>query len=122
MYDFVFEKLFEQGAMDVYLTPIIMKKLRPANTLSVICSLDKKTAMKEIIFTNTTTLGIREIEIQKTDLQRCIEIVQTKYGEIRIKNAYYKDKKISSKPEYDDCKQLAIKHNVSIKEIYENIK
>lgn len=122
LFDFVFEKLFEQGAMDVYLTPIIMKKSRPATKLSVICSHDKKDLMKEIVFTNTTTLGIREILVLKTDLHRDFEIVQTSFGAVRIKNAYYKNKIISSKPEYDDCKKLANEHRVSIKEIYKSIK
>lgn len=122
LYDFVFEKLFEQGAMDVYLTPIIMKKSRPANKLSVICSSEKKDLMKEIVFTNTTTLGIRETAICKTDLERDFENIQTKYGTVKIKNAYFKNKKISSKPEYDDCKRLAIEKGISIKEMYEELK
>ena len=99
-----------------------MKKSRPANKLSVLCAIDKKDMMKEFIFTNTTTFGIREIAVQKTDLVRDFETVETKYGTVRIKNAYLHNTKISSKPEYEDCKKLAIEHGVSIKEIYGSIK
>ena len=122
LYDYVFEKLFEKGAMDVFVTPIIMKKSRPANKLSVLCAIDKKDMMKEFIFTNTTTFGIREIAVHKTDLVRDFESVETKYGTVRIKNAYLHNTKISSKPEYEDCKKLAMEHGVSIKEIYGSIK
>jgi len=121
MYDFVFETLFENGAMDVFLTPIIMKKLRPANTLSVICNSENKEKLKEIIFANTTTIGMREYIIEKTMLRRETEIIETKFGKIKIKNAYLKNKKISSKPEYEDCKRLAKENNVSINEIYNSI-
>ncbi len=121
MYDFVFEKLFENGALDVFLTPIIMKKSRPANKLSVICHKDDSEKIKEIIFSNTSTLGLREYPIMKTMLTRDYTTIQTKFGEIKIKNAYYKNKKISSKPEYEDCKRLAKKHGVNIKDIYDGI-
>lgn len=121
IYDFVFDKLFENGALDAFITPVIMKKSRPANKLNVICTQENSEKMKKIIFENTSTIGLREYHIEKTMLTRKSELVKTKFGEIKIKNAYYKDKLISSKPEYEDCKRLANEHGVSIKEIYKNI-
>jgi len=120
-YDFVFDKLFENGALDVYITPIIMKKSRPANKLNVICLQNHVDKLKEIIFENTSTIGLREYKIKKTMLTRNSEIIETKYGKVSVKIAYFNDKKISIKPEYNDCKQLAIEHGVSIKEIYNSL-
>ena len=121
LYEFVFEKLFEHGAQDVFLTPIIMKKTRPANKLSVICNNSDKEKLKEIIFVNSSTLGTREYPISKTMLKRDYSTIQTKYGEVKIKNAYFDNKKISSKPEYEDCKKFAKLHNISIKDVYDAI-
>lgn len=116
-YPFVIEALFEAGASDAWLTPIIMKKARPAVCLSVLCKQELGNAMKDVIFTHTTSLGIRENKVSKNMLQRTESLVETHYGPVRIKQSSYKGKIIRSKPEYEDCKALAQKHNVSISEI-----
>nr|WP_207719430.1 nickel pincer cofactor biosynthesis protein LarC [Clostridium sp. cel8] len=116
-YDYVMDKLMKAGAEDVYLTPIIMKKGRPAVKLSVLYKKQYEDLIRNNIFLNTTTLGVRKIDLDRDILERKIEKVNTKFGEVSIKVSYYEDRKINFKPEYEDCKKLAIKNNVSIDEI-----
>lgn len=121
MYDYIMELLFNKGALDVYLTPIIMKKGRPAVKLNVIYTKEKSEEIREIILTQTTTLGIRKYKAHRDILKRDFVKVKTKYGEITVKNAYYKGKKIKSKPEYEDCKRAALENKVSINDVYSEV-
>ncbi|HWT26736.1 MAG TPA: LarC family nickel insertion protein, partial [Mobilitalea sp.] len=99
------ELLFKNGARDVYYTPIYMKKNRPAYLLGVICTEDKISTMEEIIFTNTTTIGIRRHEALRTTLKREQKKLQTPYGEAEVKVCTYKDK-VFFYPEYESIKKL----------------
>ncbi|MDF2504370.1 nickel pincer cofactor biosynthesis protein LarC [Clostridium sp.] len=121
-YDYIMERLFSIGASDVFLTPIIMKKGRPAVKLSVLCSDDKFKLIETFILCETTTLGFRKYEVEKTMLKRDFSKISTKFGDITIKNAYYNGEKIKSKPEYSECKKLACENGIPIKEIYMEIK
>lgn len=116
-YDFILEQLFKAGASDAWLVPIIMKKSRPATTLSILCKENLLEKMKEIVFTNSTSIGIREHKVKKNMLRREELIVETVYGPIRIKQSFYNGKLVRSKPEFEDCKKLAEKHQISISEI-----
>lgn len=116
-YDYIMEQLFDSGAADAWLTPILMKKSRPANQLSVLCSSDKVKKMKEIIFTNSTTIGLREYKINKSVLSRTEIQVPTKYGSVTVKQSVFEGKIVRSKPAYDECKALAKLNAVSIEEI-----
>jgi len=118
LYDYIIDSLFSAGAMDVYITPIIMKKSRPAVKLSVLCSPDNETEINEILLRETSTIGVRKYPVEKTMLDRKTELIQTKYGEIRVKSAYYHGKCIKSKPEYDDCNKLARENKVPISIVY----
>ncbi|WP_446899879.1 nickel pincer cofactor biosynthesis protein LarC [Clostridium sp. LBM24168] len=120
-YEYVIHKLLEKGALDVYLTPIIMKKQRPAEKLTVLYKEQYEDDIMDIVFLNTTTLGVRKYVVERDKLQRESQKVMTKYGEITVKNSYYKGRKVGSKPEYDDCRKLAIKNNISISEIQREI-
>ena len=120
-YAYVMEKLFESGADDVFLQNIIMKKTRPAVMLSVLCAPEKRTEIERILFTETTTLGVREHFVKKTMLERCTSTIDSPWGQIRIKEAYYQGKKIRSKPEYEDCAAIARKHDISIEKVYQSI-
>jgi uncharacterized protein (TIGR00299 family) protein len=122
MFDFVIDALLKAGAHDVFLTPVIMKKSRPATTLSVLCSNEDENAIQELLLTQTSTFGTRKYVVGKTMLKRDFSEVITQYGTVRVKNAYFKGKKMKSKPEYEDCRKLADEHGVSILEIYESIK
>lgn len=121
LYTYVEEKLFEGGALDVFKTPIIMKKGRPATKLSVLFKADNRTALQNILLKETTTAGVRETKVTKYMMQRDFETVSTKYGDIRVKNLFLKGEKVKSKPEYTDCAKLAERHGVGISEIYKTI-
>jgi len=116
-YSYVLDKLFDAGASDAWLVPIIMKKSRPAITLSVLCTPEKAGLMKVIIFTNTTSIGLREYTVTKNMLTRIEKNVATQYGNVRVKQSIFQGKIVNSKPEFDDCKALAIKNNLAIDEI-----
>ena len=118
-YGWVMERLFEAGADDVYLQNIIMKKSRPAVMLSVLCKPGKIPVIEHVLFTETTTLGVRHQHVKKTVLDRRTETLQTPWGQVRIKEAYYQGEKLKAKPEYDDCATIAQKHGISIEKIYE---
>ena len=116
-YDHLFAKLFEAGASDVFLTPIIMKKSRPANILSVLCNQNSIPEMKSIIFNNTTTIGLREYPVTKTVLERQEKEIETALGKVRVKCSYFQGKEIRFKPEFEDLKKLATEHGLSLNEV-----
>ncbi len=116
-YDHLFAKLFEAGASDVFLTPIIMKKSRPANMLSVLCSKNIVPEMKSIIFNNSTTIGLREYPVTKTVLERQKKEIETELGKVRVKCSYFQGKEIRFKPEFEDLKKLATEHGLSLNEV-----
>ena len=118
-YDLVFERLFKAGALDVYLTPIYMKKNRPANLLTAICPVETKDEVSQVILTETTTFGVRISMASRRCLERKWETVSTRYGEIRIKIGLMGDKEITASPEYEDCKKAAEAHNVPVRTVYQ---
>ncbi len=118
VYSYLMPFLFEEGALDVFLTNIIMKKNRPATKLSVLCHDKDVETLMDIIFEQTTTIGIRKYEVDRISLNREIIKVKTKYGTIRIKKAYKDNKLLKCFPEYEDCKTLAQQQGVSIINIY----
>ena len=118
-YDLVFERLFKAGALDVYLTPIYMKKNRPANLLTAICPVETKDEVSQVILTETTTFGVRISMASRRCLERKWETVSTRYGEIRIKIGLMGDKQITASPEYEDCKRAAEAHNVPVRTVYQ---
>ncbi|MGE5446924.1 MAG: nickel pincer cofactor biosynthesis protein LarC [Bacteroidales bacterium] len=116
-YDFIMEQLFASGASDAWLTPVIMKKSRPATQLNVLCAPDKVARMKQLIFTHTTTIGLRESVIHKSVLPREEITVDTRFGTVRVKQCLYEGKVVRSKPESDDVKAIALRENISIDEV-----
>jgi uncharacterized protein (TIGR00299 family) protein len=116
-YDHLFGKLLEAGASDVFLTPIIMKKSRPANMLSVLCSKNKGPELKAIIFNNSTTIGLREYQVSKTVLDRQEKEIETELGKVRVKCSYFQEKEIRFKPEFEDLKKLATEFGLSLNEV-----
>jgi hypothetical protein len=122
LYDALMERLFAAGAHDVFLTPIIMKKSRPAVMVSVLCDVGKQKAIEEVLWLNSSTFGLRSYKVAKSMLRREMVKVKTKYGEITIKSGYLNERIIKSKPEYEDCKRLAKENGVTIQDIYESIR
>lgn len=114
---YVLEKLLEEGAMDVHITAIQMKKGRPAFKLTVLCSIEKEAHLKEVIFKETSTLGLKSFAIEKTVLEREESIITTEFGDVRVKKAFLNGQLINQKPEFDDCVVLAKKTGKPLKEI-----
>ncbi|MFH1416705.1 MAG: nickel pincer cofactor biosynthesis protein LarC [Planctomycetota bacterium] len=112
-----FGELFAAGALDVFTTPIMMKKNRPGVMLSVLTTPDKQRACEEAIFAETTTFGIRSYACNRRKLARAIETVQTRFGEIRIKVGLSGGRAINAAPEYDDCAEAARRHGVPLGEV-----
>lgn len=112
------DQLMEEGAMDVHFTPIIMKKNRPATTLSILCADEEENWFKRLIFKHTTTLGVKSIPIDKTILDISFETLETPLGKVTMKNAILEGEVIRSKPELEDCRKLSEKHGISIGEVY----
>lgn len=109
--------LFEQGALDVYYTPIFMKKNRPAYMLSVICLREDKEKMEKVIFENTSTIGLRYCTMERSILKREAVMVKTQYGEVSCKKSFYKNLS-QTEPEFESVKELSMKNHVNYKTIY----
>ena len=121
-YDYIMERLFSQGALDAFLTPIQMKKNRPAHMLSIVVYEQNLKEILEVLFSESTTLGVRIREIKRLRLAQQNFIAETKYGKIRVKVGIFKGKIKNVAPEYEDCKKMAKQHQVPLKEIYEEAK
>jgi uncharacterized protein (TIGR00299 family) protein len=120
-FEFISDRLFNAGASDVFLSNIIMKKGRPGIILNVICETGSADSIKKIIFTETTSLGIRTFPFNKDTLVRKLETMHTDYGEVKIKRSFYKETEVSCKPEYEDCRRIALEKGIPLKEVYNNI-
>lgn len=118
---FTMERLFQAGANDVFYTPIFMKKNRPAYKLSLLCHEKDIKIMESIIFRNSTSIGIRKYKTERTVLQREIISIDTKYGPIECKVAYFENEKYFY-PEYDDIKKICDNNDLSFKTVYNEIK
>lgn len=119
IYEHLMARLFQQGALDVYLTPIQMKKNRPATQVSVLCQPAQAEPCRAVLFLETTTLGIRQQDLQRHSLQREIRPVDTVYGRVRVKFARLPDGSWKSSPEYEDCRRLAEQQHLPLRQIYQ---
>ncbi len=111
--------LLEAGALDVWLTAIQMKKGRPGTLLSVIARPEDAAHLRAQIFAETTTLGIREVEVTRWSLPRRVETVETPFGAIRVKLAEFAPGRWKAAPEHDDCVQAARTAGVPLREVYQ---
>lgn len=117
-YGYVYEKLLEAGALDVWTTPIYMKKNRPAVTLSVLVDEEHKEICSDIIFWETTSIGLRVVPVeQRREAMRRTAKVDTPYGEVSCKISAYKGHIVSLSAEYEDCRRLAIEQGVPLKKV-----
>jgi len=118
LYPYVMEKLFEAGAEDVWMYPIQMKKSRPAVTLKVLAPPAREEEIKEVVFAETKTLGMRISEVFKEYVDREIIEVDTPFGRLRVKLARRDEHPANIAPEYEDCRRAAVEHGVPLKEVY----
>ena len=117
LFGYVMDRLLEKGALDAFGMPLQMKKNRPGTLLTVLCKPEIADELTHLIFAETTTLGIRRREEMRQTLARRWESVQTEWGEVRIKIASMNGTVTNCAPEYEDCRQIATKHNVPLKTV-----
>jgi pyridinium-3,5-bisthiocarboxylic acid mononucleotide nickel chelatase len=118
---FVMERAFNLGALDCWFTSVQMKKNRPATLVSILCERTKREVLTELLYTETTTLGIRVREVERDCLPREIVKIETEFGTVDVKIARYKDKIVNAKPEYEQVREIAAKTGVSFQEIEKKI-
>jgi uncharacterized protein (TIGR00299 family) protein len=116
-YGFLMEKLFELGALDVSLNPLIMKKNRPGTLLRAIAEEKDSPVIAEAILRESTTLGVRLYEVSRKKLPRQIKEVETVYGTVRVKVSGG----IRFQPEYEDCKRIALEKGIPIQDVYQEV-
>jgi uncharacterized protein (DUF111 family) len=119
LFGHVMDALFAAGALDVFYTPIMMKKSRPATLVSVLAEPPLVDTLSEILFRETTTLGVRVTDVARRCLEREWREVETEYGPVRIKIGRLNDEVVNVAPEYEDCAGLAEAKGVPIAAVYE---
>lgn len=118
-YGVIMERLFAAGAVDVFMTPIIMKKSRPANKLTVLTRRVHLEQVVEVIFKESTSIGLRIITAEKRVLPRETVECQTPWGSVKAKACYLHGELVNLAPEYEDCHRLSNETGVPVKRIYQ---
>jgi len=118
----VTDRLFEQGANDVYWIPIVMKKGRPGLMLNVLAHKERLDRIEQVIFSETTTLGLRYMHAVCHRLGRRFVTVDTPWGGVRVKTGYHQGRLVQYAPEFRDCEAIALKHGVPLKQVYDEVK
>jgi uncharacterized protein (TIGR00299 family) protein len=117
---YVLEQLLAEGAQDAWLTPIVMKKGRSAVTISVLCAPARADALRDLLFRETGTLGIRATRVDKRALARESITVATRHGSVSVKIGVLGDRPVSIAPEFDDCARVAREAGVPLREVYDD--
>jgi uncharacterized protein (DUF111 family) len=119
---YISDRLFDAGANDVYWIPIIMKKGRPGIMLNVLVDDRQLSGIEEVIFRETTTIGLRYLRASCHRLARTFEQVSTPWGTIHVKIGYHRGEMVQFAPEFRECEQAAITHSVPLKQVYDEVK
>lgn len=120
-FEHIMERLFKEGALDVFMTGIIMKKSRPAVKLSVLAKSNDIERLSAIIFSETSTIGIRRYQVEREILEREIVKVNCRFGTVRVKVAYLDGEAINYAPEYEDVKKAALESGTALKAVYNEV-
>lgn len=118
IYSYLYEKVLEEGALDIYTESIYMKKNRPAIKVCILCKESDLDKFIEILLTETSTFGVRYNIYNREELKRKFEIMDTKYGKVKVKLGYHNNKLVKATPEYDECKIIAKNYNISLNEVF----
>jgi uncharacterized protein (TIGR00299 family) protein len=121
IFGFVMERLFADGALDVNLIPVFMKKNRPGTQLQVLCHQHTREDLIRIILTETSTLGVRYYPVERRLLDREAVMIETIYGKVSAKKAKTPDGDFRIIPEYEACREIAQKNHIPIRTVYEKI-
>jgi uncharacterized protein (TIGR00299 family) protein len=115
----VMDRVLESGALDCFFTPVQMKKNRPGVLLSVLCGPGEKEAVMKLLFMETTTLGVRSYQVERRALERSVVRVETQYGPIDVKVAHLDGRVVNEMPEFEQCREAAVKADVPLKVVEE---
>jgi uncharacterized protein (TIGR00299 family) protein len=118
IFGYLMDRLFDDGALDVYWIPVFMKKNRPGTLIQVVCNMDKRIPVINRILSETTSTGVRFHSIQRTKLRREIVTLSTTLGDVMMKKIVDPDGKTRLVPEYESCKKIALAHKIPIKNVY----
>jgi uncharacterized protein (TIGR00299 family) protein len=119
VFGYVMDRLLEEGALDVFGMPVQMKKNRPGTLLTVLCKPEDADKLAQLIFSETTTLGVRRREESRQTLARRWESVRIEWGEVRIKIASMNGTVTNYAPEYEDCRRIAAQKGIPLKQVLE---
>ncbi|MBN9614375.1 MAG: TIGR00299 family protein [Acidobacteriales bacterium 59-55] len=117
---YVAEQALQQGALDVMLTPVVMKKGRPGTLLTILCDPDKVSVLEQLLLRETSTLGIRIHHERRSCLDRSHQSVTTPYGDIRIKVGSLASEELNATPEFEDCRAAASAHDIPVKQVIQS--
>jgi uncharacterized protein (DUF111 family) len=117
LYGYLLDQALAAGALDVTCSSAQMKKNRPGLTISVVCETDKTDELSQLLFAQTTTIGVRIYEARRKVLERESVTVETPYGLVQVKVARSGGKVVNAAPEFDDCKRLAMEKSVPLKQV-----
>ncbi len=121
IYSYLLPLLLQRGALDAFLTNIVMKKGRPAVQLSVLCRPGEESALETVIFRETTTLGVRRYAVNRRCLGRRTAEVETELGTLRVKLIYEREKLVRAVPEYEECRRIAVERGLPLRDVYEKL-
>jgi len=115
VFGYVMDRLLEEGALDAFGLPVQMKKNRPGTVLTVLCRPEDAAKLTQLLFTETTTLGVRRRQESRQALGRKWVTVETRWGKVRMKVASMNGTVTNYAPEYEDCRRIAAEHHVPLK-------
>ncbi len=120
-FGFLMDRLFKEGALDVYLIPVFMKKNRPGTMVQVLCTEDRKKSVINRILSETTSIGVRYYDVQRSKLVRKNITIKTIYGDVQLKHITNPNGSVRLVPEYEVCKKIAIEKGIPLKTVYDTI-
>jgi len=122
MYDYLIKKILKMGAMDIFLTPVQMKKNRSGTLVTIICQPQRVDEFSDFLLRETTTIGLRWRIDNRIKAHRTIQVIQTQYGAINFKVAKIGHRTINVAPEYEDCKRAALESGVPLKQVMDDVR
>lgn len=121
VYSHLYEIILAEGALDIYIESIYMKKNRPANKICVLCNKEDLDKFIKILLTETSTFGVRYSIYNRVKLKRRFEKIDTPYGAVNVKLGYYKGELIKATPEYKDCKLISDNEKIPLYKVFNEI-
>ena len=117
IYGYFLERVLAGGALDVFSTPAQMKKNRPGLLVTILCDPEKASSLIDLVFRETTTIGVRSYEVRRKTLEREVVAVATEFGDVNVKLSRMNGSLLNATPEYEDCQRIAVERSVPLKQV-----